>query len=75
MHGDIIILQCVPQIMLIWGMVPDTWSATDRIFCPFGSFFALLPPPLPLTNWKIKILGKLRKITGDIIILHICNID
>ena len=32
---------CVPQITIIWGMVPDTWSSTDQIlsfwviFCPF----------------------------------------
>ena len=26
-------------------MVPEIWSMTDRIFCHFGPFFALLPPP------------------------------
>ena len=26
-------------------MVPEIWSATDRIFGHFGPFFALLPPP------------------------------
>ena len=25
-------------------MVPEIWSATNRIFCHFGPFFALLPP-------------------------------
>ena len=29
-------------------MVPEIWSATDRIFCQFGPFFALLPPPPPI---------------------------
>ena len=27
-----------------WCMVPQIWSAIDRIFCHFGPFFALLPP-------------------------------
>ena len=47
---------CVPQITIIWGMVPDTWSSTDQIFCHFGSFFALSPK-----TWKIKILKKWQK--------------
>ena len=32
-----------PQITIIWSMVPETWSATDRNFCHSGPFFALLP--------------------------------
>ena len=28
---------------IIWCMVPEIWSATDRNFCHFGPFFALLP--------------------------------
>ena len=35
---------CVPKIMVIWCMLPEIWSATDRIFCYFGRFFALLHP-------------------------------
>ena len=35
---------CVPQMRIIWGMVPEIPSATDRIFCQFGPFFPLLPP-------------------------------
>ena len=42
-------------------MVPETWSTTDRIFCHFGLFFALLPPNSPknqnLKKWK-KLLEK-----------------
>ena len=34
---------CVPQMRIIWCMVPEIWSTTDRIFCHFGQFFALLP--------------------------------
>ena len=29
---------------IIWCMVPEIWSATDRIFCHFGPFFALYNP-------------------------------
>ena len=53
-------------------MVPEIWSATDKIFCHFGQLFALLPP---LATQKIKILKKMEKLPGDIIILHRCNIN
>ena len=29
---------------IIWCMVPEIWSMTDKIFCPYGLFFALLQP-------------------------------
>ena len=32
----------VPKIMIICYMLLEIWSATDTIFCCFGSFFALL---------------------------------
>ena len=36
-------------------MIPEIWNMTDRIFCHFGPFFALLPPPLkPLKPLKSK---------------------
>ena len=38
---------CVPQMTIIWCMVSEISSATDRIFCHFGLFFAILPPPPP----------------------------
>ena len=44
---------------------------TDRNFCHFGPFFS---PFRSLTTWKIKIL-KLKKTSGDIIILYICTIN
>ena len=34
----------VPQMTIIWCMVPEIWSVIDRIFCHFGPFFALSPP-------------------------------
>ena len=57
---------CAPWMTTIWCMVPEIWSMTDRIFCHFGPFFALLPP----NNFKNRNLEKLKKRPGDII-LHV----
>ena len=54
-------------------MVPETWSATKRIFCHLGSFFAhLIPPP---NNPKNQDFEKTKKPPQDIIILHMCTIN
>ena len=42
--GDIIILHKSTIMTIIWCMVPEIWSMTDKIFCHLGPFFALLPP-------------------------------
>ena len=47
-------------------MVPEIWSTTDRIFCHFGPFFALLPH----NNPENQNFEKMKKIPGDIIILQ-----
>ena len=47
-------------------MLPEIWSVTDRIFCHFGTFFALSPP----NNPKNKTFQKMKKIPGGIITLH-----
>ena len=47
-------------------MVPKIFSATDRLFCHFGLFFALLPP----NNLENQNFEKTKKTPGDIIILH-----
>ena len=39
------------QIMIIWCMPPEMWSATDIIFCHFGLLFASLPH---CWHWKSK---------------------
>ena len=44
--------------MIIWCMVPEMWSMTERIFWHYGPIFALLPP---LTTRKIKILKNWKK--------------
>ena len=47
---------------------------TDRIYCHFGTFFALLPHPCPpLTTQKIKIFDKMKLASGGVIILHKCT--
>ena len=64
------IYTCVPLIKIISCMVPEIWSATDRI-CHLGQLFALLPPPLP-NSPKMKT-SKTKKNPGDIMILHKCT--
>ena len=63
----------IPQMMIIWCMVPEC----NRIFCHFGLFFGFLPlphPPLP-NNPENQNFEKMKKITVDIIILYICTIN
>ena len=56
---------------IIWCMVSEIWSMTDRIFCHFGLCFALL---LPLPNKsKNQNFEKMNKSPEDIIILHRCT--
>ena len=52
-------------------MVPEIWSATNTIFCHFRLFFALYPP----NNPENQNFEKSKKITGDIITLHMCIIN
>ena len=52
-------------------MAPETWKVTDRIFCHFGPFFAPFPP----NNPKNLNFGKIKNMSGDIIILHKCTIN
>ena len=49
---------------IVWCMVPETWRATDIIFCHSGPFFTLLPSHGPrkskfLKKWEkhLKILS------------------
>ena len=52
-------------------MVPEIQGKTDRNFCHFGIFFALSPPD----NQEDQKFEKLKKIPGDIMILHMCTIN
>ena len=52
-------------------MFPEIWSATDRMFCHFGPFFALLLS----NNTGNQNFEKMKKILGDFIISHKCTIN
>ena len=56
---------------IIWCMIPEIWGVTDRISCHFRPF---LPFYLP-NNLKNQNFEKLKKATGDIIILHMWTIN
>ena len=56
---------------IISCIVPGISSVTDRISCHFGPFFVLLPP----NNPKNQNFEKMKKLPGDITILHICTIN
>ena len=59
-----------PKIMLICYTVPEIWCVTDVIVIfHFGLFFALLPP----NSLKNQNFEKMKKMPGDIIILHMCT--
>ena len=64
----------VSKIMIISYIVSEIWHMADVMFVifHFGLFFAVLPPPPPLTARKMKI-SKQKKMPGDIIILHNCT--
>ena len=68
--GDIIILTSVPKIMIICNTIPEIWHVTDVIFFFILNYFL---PFYPLTARQIKILKKMKKALGDIIILHTCT--
>ena len=63
----------VSYMPIIWCIVPEIWSATDRIFCHFAPFFA--PLPQKPNNPKNQHLKKMKKRPGDITILHLCTIN
>ena len=67
--GDIILLHMWPLIKIIWYMVPEIWSSTDRIFL---SSLAIFCPFIPLTPQKMKT-SKMKKTPGYIIILDNCS--
>ena len=56
---------CVPQIAIIWCVVPEMQSETE-FFVVLDHFLPFYPP----NNLKIKILKKWKKSSGDIIILY-----
>ena len=79
--GDIIIShRCIINDNHMMYGSWDTECATDKIFCHFEPFFALLPPPTTQKSkfWKKnnkKTIKKQKNKTGEIIILHMCTIN
>ena len=55
-------------------MVPEIWSATDRIFCHYGPFFALFGL-LGTMDPENQNFEKTKKTLEDIIILQIFTIN
>ena len=49
-------------------MVLEIRSDTDKVFFHFGAFLALLRPKNP----KNQNFEKILKVSGDVIILHMC---
>ena len=61
----------IPQTTIIWGTFPEIRN--EIIFFHFGSFFSLYPsPPLPY-NPENQNFKKMKKASGDVIILNLCN--
>ena len=64
----------VPKIIIICYTAPEIWCVRDVIIFHFGPFFALLPPSLPPPNSpKNQNFKKMKKMHGNIIILHKCT--
>ena len=61
----------VPKITIIWCTVSEIQNEAYRIFCHFWPFFALLPPNDP----KNQNFETMKKIPGDIVLLHMCAIN
>ena len=57
--------------MPIECMVPEILSATNIFFSHFGPFFPLLPP----NNPKNQNFEKMKRMPGDIIILHMSTMN
>ena len=60
----------VPQMTMIWYMVPEIWSVMDRIFLSFWTIFWPFYSPNNPNNQNFE---KLKKIPEDIIILDKCS--
>ena len=49
------------------------YRTKQNFFCHFGQFFALLPPSHPPNNPENQNFEKMKKASGDAIILTLCN--
>ena len=70
--GDIIILQVCTCTTKHNHMRYSSWDTEwDIAFCRFGPFSTLLPPPLPPNNPINQNFEKMKKTSGDVIILNL----
>ena len=60
---------CVPKNTIIWGTVPEIRSETE-FFVILGYFLPCYPPP---NNPENQNLEKMKKSSGNVIILNLCN--
>ena len=51
----------------------NVWFLRYKVQQSFLPFWVIFCPLINLTTWKIKILKKIKKISGEIIILHLCT--
>ena len=58
---------CAPKTTI---SVPEIQGETDIIFCHFGPFF---PPFTPSNNQQNQHFEKMKKASGDVIVLHMCQ--
>ena len=63
---------CVPQITVIWCVVPEIWNLTDITFNVILDHFLPFYPPRHPENQNFE---KMKTPPEDIIILQICNIN
>ena len=61
---------CVPKIPIMWCMAPKIWSET-KYFVIWGHFLL----PYPRNDLKNQNFETMKKMPGDIILLHICTIN
>ena len=60
------------KIKIIWCRLPEIWSETAIIFWHFGPFFLFYANDWPP---KLKFGKNVKKVSGDIILLHMCTIN
>ena len=68
--GDIILLH-VYHKWRCYSMVPEIWSAITELFVMLDHFL----PSYPANDPRNQIFEKMKKVPGEIVILHMCTIS
>ena len=63
----------VPKIIIICYTVPEIWRVTDVIIFFILGYFLPFYPDTPLNSPKNQTFKKMKKASGDIIILRMCT--